>query len=406
MKDSSSTDPTRPVNDDELREMTVERAGRADATGVVEEVRRAARVTRQTGAWRRSVMPTERTAPGRRSWVAGLGVAAAVLVAVALVESGLPWIGPTASGSAVPGGATSSAPTPAASVAILPSPTTVATAAPPDLWTSVTWMPVDVAVYMTNAVWFRDGFLALGPMNRDVRTIPATSTVWRSADGQTWERVPGPPVIPTDGSLAWLEAGADAAVIMGARDDGSGGLSPALWRSSDGLVWEKVFGEVVSHAEPFQLVAGPGGFLAAASDGSGVWRSTDGASWDSLGSTIPIDPSGTATSSVYLVPTIPAAAADAFFAITATGATSSPTTRRRSGAPRTGEPGAGSSVRSRSSSPGSIRAGTGCSSVSRPRRRSQASPGVLQRGGSPSTADRGPSSTPCVDSTRGSIRGS
>jgi hypothetical protein len=130
-------------------------------------------------------------------------------------------------------------------------------------------------------------------------------------------------VIPTDGSLAWLEAGADAAVIMGARDDGSGGLSPALWRSSDGLVWEKVFGEVVSHAEPFQLVAGPGGFLAAASDGSGVWRSTDGASWDSLGSTIPIDPSGTATSSVYLVPTIPAAAADAFFAITATGATSS-----------------------------------------------------------------------------------
>jgi hypothetical protein len=115
--------------------------------------------------------------------------------------------------------------------------------------------------------------VSLGPPGEHLR--PA---MWRSADGDTWERVP------------WADGLPDAATVI---DDGPGylvGGAEGIWSSADGITWFSVgdfAGDRILH-----LVHGPEGLVALGSDRDDLlvaWvRGTDG-SWDrhSLAATFP-----------------------------------------------------------------------------------------------------------------------
>jgi hypothetical protein len=106
--------------------------------------------------------------------------------------------------------------------------------------------------------------------------------LWRSADGQTWERLPYPAAIgPTD-ELTRLVATADRYVLAG-RSDGAA----AIWTSQDGVEWGAVDGAAAGFgAGSIADVARTADGLVAVGlldvggtyDGA-VWMSPDGDHW-------------------------------------------------------------------------------------------------------------------------------
>jgi hypothetical protein len=124
-----------------------------------------------------------------------------------------------------------------------------------------------------------NGFVAVG---RD--TDPAggnfDAAVWRSDDGQTWERVP----LPADGFSGPVSQSMNDVVSTGTGliAVGRNGLDAAVWRSSDGVSWEPVRSDVLEAPGAQEMLAvtagGPGLVVVGYEDGGGE-RRRDAAVW-------------------------------------------------------------------------------------------------------------------------------
>ena len=123
------------------------------------------------------------------------------------------------------------------------------------------------------------GFVAVG---RD--TDPAGSNfdaaVWRSDDGLTWERV----ALPADGFSGPESQGMNDVVSTGTGlvAVGRDGLDAAVWRSGDGVTWERVRSDVLQGPgaqEMIAVVAGGPGLVVVGYDDVGGERRRDAAVW-------------------------------------------------------------------------------------------------------------------------------
>jgi hypothetical protein len=242
--------------------------------------------------------PPEIVGVSRRSWVPLAGVAAVVLLAVALattlsvVREPTGQASPTAAASEAP----SPSPTPAAASASAtssPSETESSTqqpaspSAPPGVAFDVEWEDV-ATVIDTGTVMSvtEDGgsFHVLG-------SVAEGAVVWSSNDGETWARAllpfpagwePGP---PTSVYAEHLVAAGDRTLIVGsavALDH----LNVIVWQSTDGVTWTEVdTGAFKTDAyRALDVASGPAGIVAVThryGEGKGsAWRSQDGGrSW-------------------------------------------------------------------------------------------------------------------------------
>lgn len=140
-----------------------------------------------------------------------------------------------------------------------------------------------------------DGLVAVGVRSREGEQDAVA--VWRSATGETWERVPAAEAVfaasgqaAVDG-LVVVPAGVVAVGGVRAGDD----LDAAAWFSADGATWAPAGAAPDFHGAGRQVlqdvVALDGGLLAvgAVSDGArfvpAAWRSADGRAWTPAGAT-------------------------------------------------------------------------------------------------------------------------
>jgi hypothetical protein len=113
----------------------------------------------------------------------------------------------------------------------------------------------------------------------------AASAVWRSADGQAWQRI----VLPdsADVALQAITDGPNGLAAVG-FSYGSEDPVPAGWHSRDGLAWQPISGDMGA-GEMRVVAAGGDGYLALGSDpvtGEVLgWTSADGIAW-SIGSPV------------------------------------------------------------------------------------------------------------------------
>jgi len=134
-------------------------------------------------------------------------------------------------------------------------------------------------------VRFGDRWIAAGSVNGgccdDHYSEDTRGVVWTSADGRSWELLP-PQASLAEATIGSMATNGAVLVAVGsvASDDGSGITrhDPAAWISANGTTWERVPG-----VPALQLVAARGsGFVAVSSDPHrvGFYASPDGRSWD------------------------------------------------------------------------------------------------------------------------------
>lgn len=161
--------------------------------------------------------------------------------------------------------------------------------------TSWTRVPHDEAIFggagdqiMNRVTAFNGAFIAVG---NDRATGRADAAIWRSPDGMTWERVGSVEVLGGDGNqdieaITMFDGRLFAAGSTGqAREEDA-----AMWTSDDGVAWARVSAEsfVAPGAQQIlDITASPGralvavGFTRADGDRNGaLWRSSDGATWE------------------------------------------------------------------------------------------------------------------------------
>jgi hypothetical protein len=132
---------------------------------------------------------------------------------------------------------------------------------------------------MLGAATLAGGFVAVG---RDTNPVDRTfdAAVWRSADGLSWERV----TLPEEGfsgpgsqSIADVVATATGYVAVG-RD----GLDAAAWRSEDGSTWERVETDALAAEgaqEILAVVESDAGLVAVGYEERGDELRRDAAVW-------------------------------------------------------------------------------------------------------------------------------
>ena len=110
--------------------------------------------------------------------------------------------------------------------------------------------------------------------------------VWRSADGEVWERVTVSGNTFSGRSRHRMVSHGGSLWVVGGSDTGNS-LVNDVWRSADGRRWEQVAAGVAAFAgrDAFELVSYRGSlwFVGGRTAGgfrSDVWRSADGANWD------------------------------------------------------------------------------------------------------------------------------
>lgn len=136
---------------------------------------------------------------------------------------------------------------------------------------------------------FGGDLLAVG---YDTADGDADAIVWRSRDGMVWDRIPHDEVVfggdgdQMMGGVAVIDGG----VIVVGSDTSGGDQDAAVWTSPDGLSWsrvqpdESVFGGDGDQAM-WAVTAGGPGVIAVGLDGSGgdsdaaAWTSPDGVEW-------------------------------------------------------------------------------------------------------------------------------
>jgi hypothetical protein len=147
------------------------------------------------------------------------------------------------------------------------------------------------------------GFIAVGGGSRGRNAARPEALIWVSDRGRRWQSVPlfGD---AAEGTIRAITQTTDGYVAVG---DGRAGA--AVWRSTDGLGWQRVpHAEVFDGAVMFDVADGPAGLLAVGCQGgidcatSRAWRSSDGVDWESLDSPPPGLPLAiAATDAGYLV---------------------------------------------------------------------------------------------------------
>jgi hypothetical protein len=169
----------------------------------------------------------------------------------------------------------------------------------------VTWrtVPVEHGVNAVSASTINDvaigplGFLAVG----SVCCEPEQGALWRSADGLAWERVEVEVAFDAGGQPASVVATEDGWSMLVGLHVGS-----ALFHSTDGVAWEPAIEvEATRVSRGVEAVGdGPGGLLAVGTaegpDGTYdgiVWRSGDGRTWDRVAMD---DPAMAGEGEVYL----------------------------------------------------------------------------------------------------------
>jgi hypothetical protein len=149
------------------------------------------------------------------------------------------------------------------------------------------------------------GFIAVGGGSQGRARSAPEAIVWLSdARGRAWQEAPlfGDAV---EGTMRGITATADGYVAVGDGPDGG-----AIWRSTDGIGWQRVAHDPAFDSSSIADVAdGPAGLIAVGCEGdvdcgtSRAWRSTDGgATWESLSTPPPgLAQAIAATDSGYLV---------------------------------------------------------------------------------------------------------
>lgn len=162
------------------------------------------------------------------------------------------------------------------------------------VWHSVngiTWTrdPADPDMYdaeVVGVVRVGDGFVAVG---NSAATRRQHAAVWRSSDGLGWDRVPDSEVFAETPGFPRLWAFASAVAARGnvvvmvgwtyTQDIGGTGLA---WRSTDGgITWERAPLEGALDGQMNDVTEVPGGLAAIGwgRDCPSIWLSQDGASW-------------------------------------------------------------------------------------------------------------------------------
>jgi hypothetical protein len=119
------------------------------------------------------------------------------------------------------------------------------------------------------------GLLALGSfVGQDL----AGQRLWHSIDGRAWE----PAVLPDIEDAVWSRVvGVPGGYLLqGQRGEGRGGdyqVKPADWRSADGETWE----ELPGLPSLTDLAAAPDGTVVGI-DGQDIWRSSDLVTWETV----------------------------------------------------------------------------------------------------------------------------
>lgn len=203
-------------------------------------------------------------------------LAAVVLVAaIIVVPLGLRGTLPTPSGSVASGSATASATSSATALA-----TPSATSPPPVPLTSLTWTQDDATPFALN-----DGITA-GTSWSGGYILVGVSTIWRSTNGFSWERISDPHGAFDGAQIFDVTARGSTVVIVG-RTVQTTSTPPVglIWTSQDGISWHRV-------ADPNQVIgkvaylgrttAGPAGFVAYGRDSteSAILYSADGERWE------------------------------------------------------------------------------------------------------------------------------
>ncbi|MFN8623554.1 MAG: hypothetical protein U0869_22675 [Chloroflexota bacterium] len=138
-----------------------------------------------------------------------------------------------------------------------------------------------------------DGLVAVGG---DTNGITSRARAWWSPDGTTWTRTLDDGRNAGYTSIDEVVATADGLIGIGGdgvmRCTGGGGegsitrckpIPVAIWRSPDGQAWERLdAGDAFAGATVSHVASGPLGLLATGTDQAGVpmtWRSADGIAW-------------------------------------------------------------------------------------------------------------------------------
>jgi hypothetical protein len=151
-------------------------------------------------------------------------------------------------------------------------------------------VPVEHGVNAVNASTINDiavgpdGFLAVG----SVCCEPEQGAIWRSRDGLAWERIEVAGALEAGGQPYRIVASPGGWVVLEGRHAGS-----ALLHSADGVTWSTVLESEANRVSGgiLAITQGPGGLLAVGTadgpDGTydgAVWRSEDGVTWERMAS--------------------------------------------------------------------------------------------------------------------------
>lgn len=235
--------------------------------------------------------------------VTGLAIVAALSVSSGLPGRLLAIFAPSLAAGGPP--SATPAPPPAEAPSIPAAPTETRSPLPtppppPDLpppadpvpWTSISWLRVpDPGGLLGGPIYRRiagivaggPGLIAYGEAKLvDQEPLPR-AVLWVSVDGATWALQPLTAGVPAGdvAAISGIVAGREALVAFGSvccRIE-----EPALWRSRDGLDWERItFEPGGGLATGLQALAwGDPGFVGVGqrADGPALWQSTDGAAW-------------------------------------------------------------------------------------------------------------------------------
>lgn len=147
----------------------------------------------------------------------------------------------------------------------------------------VSWMSVGApgvfdAVELVDVATAPDGFVALGVGLLGSAERPH-AVFLRSRDGRSWERVGQVPG-SADTYPAWLTGSPEGIVAAGSDVNGE----PAVWRSPDGLTFERTVIELPPDLTVTDPEAIEGGFVALGGSGRSpvLLRSTDAVAWTAI----------------------------------------------------------------------------------------------------------------------------
>lgn len=178
------------------------------------------------------------------------------------------------------------APAPSPSAAVTPPPI------PADMvvWPDIAWSAADVAdvagpgdgEQIMAVASGPGGFVAVG--YRDAGGL-SDGLIWHSPDGATWTEA-GPQDALAHVEIVDVSPAPEGFVAMGIGSLGAANERPhvVFFHSPDGRTWQRL-GDVPGSADTFpgSLTGGPGGVLAVGSDadgGTALWRSPDGLTYE------------------------------------------------------------------------------------------------------------------------------